>query len=198
MGARPLNRPAATPADPADPADVRSAVARAGGVASTSVEQRETHFPWVFLAAERAFKLKKPIVLPFLDYGKPERRREMCRAEIRLNRRLAPDLYVGVRSLVPAPVGLELSDQDDPSGIDYVVEMRRYDERQTLAATLDRGELTQAQAEELALTLARFHADCPPASLITSYCVLASASSIASGLIRACTRSTSPTTSPSC
>jgi aminoglycoside phosphotransferase family enzyme len=63
------------------------------------VEVRETHISWVFLAGDRAYKLKKPLVLPFLDYGTPERRHEMCREEMRLNRRLAPDLYLGVRAV---------------------------------------------------------------------------------------------------
>jgi aminoglycoside phosphotransferase family enzyme len=58
---------------------------------------RETHISWVFLTAERAYKVKKPVVLPFLDYGTAARRRIMCRAEVALNRRLAPDVYVGVR-----------------------------------------------------------------------------------------------------
>ena len=52
------------------------------------VDVRETHISWVFLAGDRAYKLKKPLVLPFLDYGTAERRREMCREEVRLNRRL--------------------------------------------------------------------------------------------------------------
>ena len=52
------------------------------------VDVRETHISWVFLAGDRAYKLKKPLVLPFLDYGTLRRRREMCREEVRLNRRL--------------------------------------------------------------------------------------------------------------
>ena len=54
------------------------------------VELRETHISWVFLAGELAYKVKKPLVLPFLDYGSLERRLEMCREEVRLNHRLAP------------------------------------------------------------------------------------------------------------
>jgi len=56
------------------------------------VEVRETHISWVFLAGDRAYKLKKPLVLPFLDYGTPRQRRQMCREEVRLNRRLASDI----------------------------------------------------------------------------------------------------------
>jgi aminoglycoside phosphotransferase family enzyme/predicted kinase len=127
------------------------------------VPVRETHISWVFLAGERAYKLKKPIVLAFLDYGTPERRRRMCAEEVRLNRRLASDTYLGVRAIVPTAAGLELAQDDDPRAIDYVVEMRRYEERDTLAATFERGELIRTQVVELAGRLARFHADSPRA-----------------------------------
>ena len=53
------------------------------------VEVRETHISWVFLAGEFAYKLKKPLVLDFVDYGTAKQRRAMCREEVRLNRRLA-------------------------------------------------------------------------------------------------------------
>lgn len=75
----------------ADPVSVRAALARPelypGPV--DRVDVRETHISWVFLAGDRAYKLKKPVVLPFLDYRTPQRSREMCREEVRLNRRLA-------------------------------------------------------------------------------------------------------------
>ena len=64
------------------------------------VELRETHGSWVFLAGELAYKVKKPVVLPFLDYGTLERRLRMCREEVRLNRRLAPGYYLGVDAIL--------------------------------------------------------------------------------------------------
>jgi uncharacterized protein len=121
------------------------------------VEVRETHISWVFLAGDRAYKLKKPLVLSFLDYGTPQRRREMCREEVRLNRRLAPEAYIGVRAVARRPDGLALADESDAEAIDYLVEMRRYDERSTLAARLRRGELRRAQVVRLAQRLAVFH-----------------------------------------
>jgi aminoglycoside phosphotransferase family enzyme/predicted kinase len=123
-----------------------------------SVEVRETHISWVFLAGERAYKLKKPIVLPFLDYGTAARRRKMCREEVRLNRRLAADVYVGVRGVAERAGGFELTAEDDPRAVDFVVEMRRYDETQTLAARLERGELDREHVVAVARVLARFHA----------------------------------------
>jgi uncharacterized protein len=122
----------------------------------------ETHISWVFLVGERAYKLKKRLVLSFLDYGTAERRREMCVEELRLNRRLAPDVYLGVRGVAPAPGGLALCDDSDPRAIDYVVEMRRYDEDRALSATLGRGGLSLSDVAEVARTLAEFHARCEP------------------------------------
>jgi len=121
------------------------------------VDARETHISWVFVAGDRAYKLKKPLVLPFLDYGTPVRRREMCREEVRLNRRLAPDLYLGVRGVVATADGLALGAEDDPRAVDYLVEMRRFDERDTLAAKLDRGELKRVEVVRVAQLLAQFH-----------------------------------------
>ena len=125
---------------------------------------RETHISWVFLAGDRAYKLKKPIVLAFLDYGTPERRAEMCREEVRLNRRLAADIYIGVRSIAAGPEGFELADEQDPRAVDYLVEMRRYDERGTLAAKLESGELAAQEITAVARLLARFHARAQPAT----------------------------------
>jgi uncharacterized protein len=124
-----------------------------------SVEVHETHISWVFLAGERAYKLKKPLVLAFLDYGTPRRRLEMCRQEVLLNRRLAPDVYLGVRGVRLSRDGAELTPPDDPRAIEFVVEMRRYDERSTLAAMLERGELSVEHVSAVGRVLASFHAN---------------------------------------
>src|SRR6478752_1536323 len=91
--------------------------------AAGPVEVRETHISWVFLAGDRAYKLKKPLVLPFLDYGTVERRREMCREEVRLNRVLAPDIYLGVRAVARSADGFMLADESAAQAVDYLVEM---------------------------------------------------------------------------
>jgi aminoglycoside phosphotransferase family enzyme len=126
-----------------------------------SVDVRETHISWVFLAGELAYKLKKPLVLDFLDYGTPARRGEMCAAEVRLNRRLAPDLYLGVRGVALVGDGVELTDEDDPRAVDFLVEMHRYDEAQTLAAKLQHGVLQRRDVVKVGRVLARFHEDAP-------------------------------------
>ena len=121
-------------------------------------ELRETHISRVLLRGDRAYKLKKPLRLPFLDYGSLERRHELCREEVRLNRRLAPDVYRGVRALVPGPHGLELRDEATAGAVEYVVEMRRYDECSTLARRLDAGVAGETEVRAVGRRLAAFHA----------------------------------------
>ncbi len=124
-----------------------------------TVALRETHISWVFLAGDRAYKLKKPVVLPFLDYGTAARRRHCCREEVRLNSRLAAGIYLGVRGVVLAASGaLRFVNDEHPEAVDYLVEMRRYDERATLAEKLARHEVGPAEITAVAEVLARFHA----------------------------------------
>lgn len=126
-----------------------------------SIELRETHISWVFLAGELAYKVKKPVVFPFLDYGTPRRRREMCREEVRLNRRLAPRIYLRVVGLARGEDCYVLTTEEDPAAVEYAVEMRRVEEDRSLPALVSRGELEPAQVEAVAGRLARFHAEAP-------------------------------------
>lgn len=123
-----------------------------------SVELRDTHISWVFLAGDLAYKVKKPVVFAFLDYGTVERRHEMCRDEVRLNLRLAPEIYLGVVAIVRDGDRYALSSEDDPMAVEYAVEMRRIEEDRSLAALAARGELEATQVTAVARRLARFHA----------------------------------------
>ena len=131
-------------------------------------ELRETHISWVVLTGDRALKLKKAVKLPFLDYGTLERRRECCELEVTLNRRLAPEVYLGVRSLVAANGGVAVAAAGDPRALEYAVEMRRFDESATLSARLRRGELQPSSIAAVARRLAAFHADAEPAPGVDS------------------------------
>jgi len=102
----------------------------------------ETHISWVLLAGEFAFKLKKPVTLPFLDYGTVEKRRACCHEELRLNRRFAPDLYLDVVDLAGEPA----------------VKMRRFDEGWRLDHVSAHGDLSGAQLATFARDLAAFQA----------------------------------------
>jgi uncharacterized protein len=123
------------------------------------VDVVETHASWVFLAGPLAYKVRKPVRLPYLDYSTLERRRACSRTEVLLNRRLAPDLYLGVRSIVEGPDGAPaLAGEDRDDALEWVVEMRRFDERDTLASRLDRGALGGPDVERVGRRLADFHA----------------------------------------
>jgi len=129
--------------------------------APESVEMRETNTSWVFLAGERVYKVKRPVRFRFLDYSTLHRRREMCRLEVALNRRLAPDAYLGVRSIVAAPGGLALSSAGDEAAIEYAVEMRRLPEDRSMALLAKSGSLAVEDVDAVAARVARFHAGQP-------------------------------------
>ncbi|HET8754898.1 MAG TPA: AAA family ATPase, partial [Solirubrobacteraceae bacterium] len=128
------------------------------------VAVRETHISRVLLTRDRAFKFKKPVRLPFVDYGTLERRHAFCREEVRLNRRLAPGIYRGVHAVMPSADGVELAPENADGAVDYAVEMRRYDERCTLAHRLAEGAAGEAEVRAVGRRLAAFHAaaDRPP------------------------------------
>jgi len=119
------------------------------------VELIETHISYVLLAGHFAYKLKKAIDLGFLDFSTLARRRFFCREELRLNGRLAPDLYLSVASVTGS--------SEDPamegtgSAIEYAVKMRRFDQANLLNHLLERGELTIERVDEMADRVAAFH-----------------------------------------
>lgn len=119
----------------------------------------ETHISWVLLLPEVAYKLKKPVRLPFLDYGSPQRRRHFCEQEVLLNRRLAPSLYLGVSRLTGTPQAPAF-DGAGPA-LDYAVRMRRFPEDALFSARAAAGRLDAGQVDRLADLLAGFHRDAP-------------------------------------
>ena len=152
---------------PKDPASAHAArVARAMTDPATypdpprNVEVLETHASWVFLAGAHAYKVKRPLVLSFLDYGTLDRRRALCREEVRLNRRLAPRVYLRTVALVRREGGFALV-PDDPAAatdaIEVAVEMRRFAEEDTLAARVRAETATGRDAERIGELLAGFH-----------------------------------------
>lgn len=126
-----------------------------------SVAVHETHASWVFVAGERAYKVKKPVTLAFLDYGTLARRLAACREEVRVNRELAPDVYVGVRAIVRTAAGFALADEHAPGAVEYAVEMRSFDEAETLAGLIAAGTLTRERVRAVGRRLAAFHRAAP-------------------------------------
>jgi len=131
--------------------------------APEQVVARETHMSWVFMAGDRVFKLKKPVRFPYLDFSTLDRREAACRAEFLLNRRLAPDVYLGVVPLTISPAGLAIS--GDGPVVDWLVVMRRLEENETLEAALRGGRLEPLQVDRLARTLDAFYAHAPRVQL---------------------------------
>jgi aminoglycoside phosphotransferase family enzyme len=117
----------------------------------------------VFLTEAQAYKLRKAGVFPFLDYGTPQRRRHMCDEEVRLGRRLAPALYLGVRAVVPRDGGFALAEAEHEGAEEHVVVMRRFDETHTLAARLETGSATELDMRTLGRQIAQFHMAADPA-----------------------------------
>ena len=117
------------------------------------VDLIETHASWLLLAGNLAYKIKKPVTLPFLDYGTLARREACCRAELALNRRLAPALYLDVVPIGGTPRQPRIGALP---AIEWAVRMRRFDEHGRLDHVAARGELLPAQISQLAETLAAF------------------------------------------
>lgn len=120
-----------------------------------NVVRRETHMSWVFLAGERVYKLKKPVRFPYLDFSTLRLREAACWAELRLNQRLAPDVYLGVLPLVMTERGLSLGGSG--TIVDWLVVMRRLDESQTLERRIQDGCVETWQLDRLAATLVQFY-----------------------------------------
>ncbi|MDQ2694346.1 MAG: AAA family ATPase [Pseudomonadota bacterium] len=122
-----------------------------------SVRHLETHISHILLAGEYAYKLKKPLDLGFVDYSSLEQRRECCAAEVRLNRRLAPELYLDCIPICGSADNPVL--QGDPAAaIEFAVRMRRFPQQALLDRCLAQGRLTPRHLEASARRIAAFHA----------------------------------------
>jgi hypothetical protein len=122
-----------------------------------SIELLETHISWILLTGPFAYKLKKPVDLGFVDFSTPERRRWFCQEELRLNRRLAPGLYVDLPE-VHGPRERAAFHGDGPV-LEVAVRMRQFRQEDLLPRAFERGAVTTALIEQLADTLVAFHAD---------------------------------------
>lgn len=121
-----------------------------------TIELQETHSAWVLLTGPFAYKLRKPVNFGFLDFSSPEQRRFCASEELRLNRRLAPDLYLDLVPVQGPPEHAHVGGEGP--GLELAVRMRQFEAHQLLPAVLARGELSAACLQELAVELARFHA----------------------------------------
>lgn len=127
----------------------------------SEVVLHETHANWVLLAGDYAYKIKKPVDLGFLDFSSLAKRLFYCREEIRLNQRLAPDIYDGVVALSGSPEAPRLDDDQAP--FEYAVRMHRFDSDHCLDRLVRTGEVSSGAWDDFARDVARFHRDAPRA-----------------------------------
>lgn len=138
------------------------------GAVTGPAERVETHISWVLLAGERVLKLKKPLNMGFLDFSTLAQRREACEAELRLNRRTTPELYLGLVAVLGTPEAPRLVLADDlPAEAqaevrDWAVLLRRFAPEDLLAARAAQGGLTPAHIDTLAQQVAALHAQAEP------------------------------------
>ena len=119
----------------------------------------ETHISWVVLTGPYAYKIKKPVKLPFVDFSTLARRLDFCKQELRLNRRLAPNLYLGI---VPIGGSIDRPRLGQEPAIEYAVQMRQFATESRLDQQLARGSLNLTDMSTLAEFMARFHATLDP------------------------------------
>jgi hypothetical protein len=126
------------------------------GMPGETVERIETHASVIFLVGDRAFKLKRAVRYPYLDYSTPDRRRRFCEAEVEINRRSAPELYRGVIAVRRDRSGrLRLDGEGEP--VDWLVEMVQFDLDLSFDRLAAAGRLDRFVMETVADEIARFH-----------------------------------------
>ncbi|MBX6324058.1 MAG: phosphotransferase, partial [Rhodospirillaceae bacterium] len=126
-----------------------------------AVERIDTHAAVVFLAGPRAYKVKRAVRLPYLDYATVERRRAALETELALNRAMAPRLYLAVQPVTRAPDGSLRLGGDGPA-VDWVLVMRRFEQETLFDRLAQRGALTPRLLTALTDEIVRFHDEAPP------------------------------------
>jgi len=127
----------------------------------------ETHISWVVLCGPYAYKIKKALNLGFLDFTTLDKRRFYCEEELRLNSRLAPELYLSVVPITGTPRKPQLEGQGE--AFEYAVKMRRFSQHDLLSEMAEHDRLEQTQIDRIIVQVAEFHLAIPPASKESPY-----------------------------
>lgn len=125
----------------------------------TGFALHETHISWVLLTGEFAYKIKKPVDFGFLDFSSLAQRKHFCGEEVRLNCRLAPDLYIDVVPITGSSTDPRLGGEGEP--FEYAIRMHQFDTHQMLDQLHGEGRLEEAHMDELADQIADFHQNLP-------------------------------------
>ncbi len=154
------------PVDPADQADQAEVVAFLADPSSyagvSSVERFETHGNLVFLAGSEAWKIKRAVRFPYMDFSTLEKRRAACAREVEINRRLAPDLYLGCVPITRAPDG-RLAFAGDGGVVEWAVHMRRFDQGALLSEIATKAGISADLAKAVADAVLESHRRAAPA-----------------------------------
>ncbi|MGF1628719.1 MAG: AAA family ATPase [Kiloniellaceae bacterium] len=130
------------------------------GEESAEVERIDTHGAIVFLAGERAYKVKRAVAYPYMDFSSLEKRRRACLRERKINRRTAPDLYLDVLPVTRNNGELRLGGAGE--AVEWVLIMRRFDQNCLLSVMAEAGKLTPEIVAALADAVASFHDSAEP------------------------------------
>ncbi|HFE38032.1 MAG TPA: aminoglycoside phosphotransferase, partial [Gammaproteobacteria bacterium] len=115
----------------------------------------ETHISWVILTGQYAYKLKKPVNLGFLDFTTLEKRRFYCEEELRLNRRLAPNIYLDLVFISGSPEKPRLNEKAE--AFEFAVKMKQFPQAAQLDRMLSRGLIQSEHIDAMACFIADFH-----------------------------------------
>lgn len=121
----------------------------------SAVKQIDTHLSHIFLTSDRAYKIKRAVRYDFVDFSTVAKRKAACENEVKINRRTAPEIYLGIVPIYSSRDGAAWRGSDDP--IDWAVEMVRFDINEQFDALIDRGKLDASHMKWLADKLAIFH-----------------------------------------
>jgi uncharacterized protein len=123
------------------------------------VQLLQTHISYVLLTGEFAYKIKKPANFGFLDFSTLEKRHYFCQEELRLNRRLSPDLYLAVKVIVQEGDRYRFTEEADPNAIaEYAVQMQQFPQEGLFSHLFQSGSLTPEMIQQLGVIVAEFHA----------------------------------------
>lgn len=120
----------------------------------------ETHISWIILTGDFTYKIKRPVHLSFLDMRELERRHELCEEEVRLNRRLAPEIYLEVCTITGTGAAARLGGPGEP--VEYAVRMRQFDRANELDRLVAGHALQVKELVAFGAGLARWHRSLPP------------------------------------
>ena len=131
------------------------------------VELLQTHVSWIFLTDTHAYKVKKPVNFGFLNFSTIDRRRFYCDEEVRLNRRLCPDIYEGVVEMRETPSGAAF--HGSGTVIDYAVKMKRLPAERMLDKLVSNNQVSVVEMQNVARIIADFHKNAPTSPAIAEF-----------------------------